>query len=116
MTSKSTSKTLPLLPLRDIVVFPHMMVPLYVGRPSSIAAVEEAVNGDGDLVLAAQKEARTNSPKADDIFTTGTVGKVMQHIKRPDGTVKILVEGRVRAKLNSIDDSAGHSKSRNRNL
>ena len=110
MTSKSTSKTLPLLPLRDIVVFPHMMVPLYVGRPSSIAAVEEAVNGDGDLVLAAQKEARTNSPKADDIFTTGTVGKVMQHIKRPDGTVKILVEGRVRAKLNSIDDSAGHFK------
>ena len=109
MTSK-TSKTLPLLPLRDIVVFPHMMVPLYVGRPSSIAAVEEAVNGDGDLVLAAQKEARTNSPKADDIFTTGTVGKVMQHIKRPDGTVKILVEGRVRASLKTIDDEAGFFK------
>ena len=68
MTSKDTTKTLPLLPLRDIVVFPHMMVPLYVGRPSSIAAVEEVVNGDGDFVLAAQKEARTNSPKRTTFF------------------------------------------------
>ena len=70
-----------------------MMVPLYVGRASSIQAVNAAVAHDGEILLCAQKEARTNSPKPGEIYEIGTVGNVMQHIKRPDGTVKILVEG-----------------------
>ncbi|MEE2962056.1 MAG: endopeptidase La [Myxococcota bacterium] len=99
-------KKLPLLPLRDIVVFPHMMVPLYVGRASSIQAVNAAVAHDGEILLCAQKEARTNSPKPGEIYEIGTVGNVMQHIKRPDGTVKILVEGVRRARIvNYVENS-----------
>ncbi len=97
MSKRSADRSLPLLPLRDIVVFPHMMVPLYVGRTKSINAVEEAMRGNRELVLAAQKRAKTNEPQAEDIYRFGTVGQIMQHIKRPDGTVKILVEGRRRA-------------------
>jgi ATP-dependent Lon protease len=97
MTSKS--RLLPLLPLRDIVVFPHMMVPLYVGRTKSINAVEEAMRGNRELLLAAQKKAKTNDPNPDDIYPVGTVGQIMQHIKRPDGTVKVLIEGRRRARI-----------------
>ncbi len=94
-----TKKTLPLLPLRDIVVFPHMMVPLYVGRAKSIQAVDEAMKEGRQLVLAAQKKAKTNEPKAEDICEIGTIGIVMQHIKRPDGTVKILIEGQNRVRI-----------------
>jgi ATP-dependent Lon protease len=90
---------LPLLPLRDIVVFPHMMVPLYVGRSKSIRAVEEAMQGSREIVLAAQKKAKTNDPDEKDIFEYATVGQVMQHIKRPDGTIKVLVEGRRRTRI-----------------
>ena len=98
--SKSPSvRLLPLLPLRDIVVFPHMMVPLYVGRTKSINAVEEAMRGGRELLLAAQKKAKTNDPSAEDIYPIGTVGQIMQHIKRPDGTVKVLVEGRRRTRI-----------------
>ncbi len=92
-------RTLPLLPLRDIVVFPHMMVPLYVGRSKSIRAVEEAMRRDRQIVLSAQVQARTNEPAAEDIYKVGTVGQIMQHIKRPDGTVKVLIEGRERVRL-----------------
>ncbi len=99
MSSSEKPNMLPLLPLRDIVVFPHMMVPLYVGRSTSISAVDEAVRGNGEILLAAQKEARTNNPKADDIYEVGTIGQIMQHIKRPDGTVKVLVEGRRRTRI-----------------
>ncbi|MEC9465398.1 MAG: endopeptidase La, partial [Myxococcota bacterium] len=105
MSDKSSSRLLPLLPLRDIVVFPHMMVPLYVGRATSIAAVDEAVRGNGEILLAAQKEARTNNPRAADIYEIGTVGQIMQHIKRPDGTVKVLVEGRRRTKIRRYVDN-----------
>ena len=73
-------KKLPLLPLRDIVVFPHMMVPLYVGRATSISAVEEAMRGNREILLAAQKKAKTDAPSAEDIYTIGTVGQIMQHI------------------------------------
>lgn len=98
--SKSTSPLLlPLLPLRDIVVFPHMMVPLYVGRAKSIHAVEEAMRGGREILLSAQKKAKTNDPTSEDIYLIGTIGQVVQHIKRPDGTVKVLVEGRRRAKI-----------------
>ncbi len=95
----SEPRLLPLLPLRDIVVFPHMMVPLYVGRTRSINAVEEAMRGNREILLAAQKKAKTNEPTPEDIFMVGTVGQVMQHIKRPDGTVKVLVEGRRRTRI-----------------
>ncbi|MBI5511062.1 MAG: endopeptidase La [Deltaproteobacteria bacterium] len=95
----SDVRLLPLLPLRDIVVFPHMMVPLYVGRPRSINAVDEAMRGNHEILLAAQKKAKTNEPAAEDIYTVGTVGKVAQHIKRPDGTVKVLIEGRRRCRI-----------------
>ncbi len=105
--SKSTSKShlLPLLPLRDIVVFPHMMVPLYVGRAKSIAAVEEAMRGNRELLLSAQKRAKTNDPESGDIYPVGTVGQIMQHIKRPDGTVKVLVEGRRRTQITRFVDN-----------
>jgi len=97
--TKPTTRLLPLLPLRDIVVFPHMMVPLYVGRVKSISAVDEAMRGSHELLLAAQKKAKTNDPMPEDIYGVGTIGQIMQHIRRPDGTVKILVEGRKRCRI-----------------
>ncbi|MBI3178290.1 MAG: LON peptidase substrate-binding domain-containing protein, partial [Deltaproteobacteria bacterium] len=96
---KPETRLLPLLPLRDIVVFPHMMVPLYVGRSKSINAVEEAMRGNRELLLAAQKKAKTNEPAPEDIFSVGTISQLMQHIRRPDGTVKVLVEGRRRCRV-----------------
>ncbi|MFP6599467.1 MAG: endopeptidase La [Deltaproteobacteria bacterium] len=90
---------LPLLPLRDIIVFPHMVVPLFVGRQRSIAALEAAMDGDQVIVLAAQKDAKTNDPVADDIHQVGTIGNVVQLLRLPDGTVKVLVEGRRRARV-----------------
>ena len=102
MSKQPGNRTLPLLPLRDIVVFPHMMVPLYVGRTKSINAVEEAMRGSRELLLAAQKKAKTNDPSSEDIYLVGTVGQIMQHIKRPDGTVKVLVEGRRRTRIKSF--------------
>ncbi len=92
-------RKLPLLPLRDIIVFPHMVVPLFVGREKSIAALEEAMAGDKEILLAAQKKAKTNDPAADDIYPTGTLGMIIQLLRLPDGTVKVLVEGRSRAKV-----------------
>jgi ATP-dependent Lon protease len=96
---KPKARTLPLLPLRDIIVFPHMVVPLFVGREKSIAALEEAMAGDKAILLCAQKKAKTNEPTADDIFTVGTVGALIQLLKLPDGTVKVLVEGKRRARV-----------------
>ena len=88
---------LPLLPLRDIIVFPHMVVPLFVGREKSINALEEAMSHDKEILLAAQKRAKTNDPTAEDIFAMGTVGTIIQLLRLPDGTVKVLVEGKRRA-------------------
>ena len=102
MSKTPSARTLPLLPLRDIVVFPHMMVPLYVGRSKSINAVEEAMRGNRELLLTAQRKAKTNDPAPEDIYPIGTVAQIMQHIKRPDGTVKVLVEGRRRARIRSF--------------
>jgi ATP-dependent Lon protease len=92
-------KVLPLLPLRDIIVFPHMVVPLFVGREKSIAALEEAMNHDKEILLAAQRQAKTNDPTAEDIFGMGTVGTIIQLLRLPDGTVKVLVEGKRRARI-----------------
>jgi ATP-dependent Lon protease len=92
-------RSVPLLPLRDIIVFPHMVVPLFVGREKSIAALEEAMASDKELLLAAQKRAKTNDPAEDDIFRVGTVGQIIQLLRLPDGTVKVLVEGKRRARI-----------------
>jgi len=92
-------KILPLLPLRDIVVFPHMVVPLFIGRDKSVAALEAALAHDRLIFLAAQKDASTNEPVEDDIFRIGTVAHIVQILKLPDGTVKVLVDGRFRARL-----------------
>ena len=89
----------PLLPLRDIIVFPHMVVPLFVGRQKSIRALEEAMNKQKFILLAAQKDAKTNDPAEDDIYRVGTFGTVVQLLRLPDGTVKVLVEGKKRARV-----------------
>jgi ATP-dependent Lon protease len=96
---KPEARSLPLLPLRDIIVFPHMVVPLFVGREKSIAALEEAMRRDKAIVLAAQKKAKVNDPSADDVFGVGTLGTIIQLLRLPDGTVKALVEGKQRVRI-----------------
>ncbi|MNJ91228.1 Lon protease 1 [compost metagenome] len=93
---------LPLLPLRDLIIFPHMMMPLFVGREKSINALEEAMSKQIDIVLAAQKDAKTNNPEPKDIFSIGTVGTIIQLLRLPDGTVKVLVEGKRRVKIKNF--------------
>ncbi len=102
-------RTLPLLPLRDIIVFPHMVVPLFVGRERSIAALEEAMKHDNDILLVAQKKAKTNEPSPDDIFGVGTLGTIIHPgvVRLPDGTVKVLVEGKRRAVIRSYVETEG---------
>ena len=89
----------PLLPLRDIIVFPHMVVPLYVGREKSIAALDEAHEGDKLILLAAQRKAKTNDPTEEDIYEVGTLSSVVQLLRLPDGTVKVLVECKKRVRI-----------------
>ncbi len=97
------SRVVPLLPLRDIVVFPHMVVPLFVGRARSIQALEEAANGGRELILAAQRQAGDDDPSEDDIYTAGTLSTIVQLLRLPDGTVKVLVEGKARANIVSFE-------------
>jgi ATP-dependent Lon protease len=94
-----SQERVPLLPLRDIIVFPHMVVPLFVGRQRSIKALEEATQKQSPIFLASQKDAKTNEPTEDDIYRIGTLGTVVQMLKLPDGTVKVLIEGKKRAKV-----------------
>ena len=96
----SEKKILPLLSLRDLVVFPHMMMPLFVGREKSINALGRAMSQKTDIILAAQKEARNNNPEPGDIHSVGTLGTIIQHLRLPDGTVKALVEGKHRVYIN----------------
>src|SRR5262247_374080 len=98
----------PLLPLRDIIVFPHMVVPLVVGRQKSIRALEEAMNKQKFILLAAQKDAKTNDPAEDDIYKVGTLGTVVQLLRLPDGTVKVLVEGKKRARVSRYVTNADY--------
>ncbi|MBL0086029.1 MAG: endopeptidase La [Ideonella sp.] len=100
--------TLPLLPLRDVVVFPHMVIPLFVGRPKSIKALEAAMEAGRQIMLVAQKAAGKDEPKPEDMFEVGCVSSVLQMLKLPDGTVKVLVEGVQRAQTSSISDSGEH--------
>ena len=99
---------LPLLPLRDVVVFPHMVIPLFVGRPKSIKALESAMESERRIMLVAQKAAAKDEPSAEDMFDVGCVATILQMLKLPDGTVKVLVEGQQRAKVNSILDGEHH--------
>ncbi len=96
--------TVPLLPLRDVIIFPHMVVPLFVGREKSINALEECVNKKMDLFLVAQREATTVTPGAKDVFQVGTLGTILQILRLPDNTVKVLIEGRKRARLLNFVD------------
>ena len=100
--------TLPLLPLRDVVVFPHMVIPLFVGRPKSIKALEAAMESGRQIMLVAQKAAGKDEPKADDMFEVGCVSTILQMLKLPDGTVKVLVEGIQRATTTRITDGEDH--------
>ena len=95
-------KKVPVLPLRNIVVYPHMVVPLFVGRDKSISALEEVMDKGQELLFLAQKDADTNDPKKEDLYEVGTIGKVLQLLKLPDGTVKVLVEGIKRAKVEEL--------------
>ena len=97
------SVELPLLPLRDVVVFPHMVIPLFVGRPKSIKALEVAMESGKGILLVAQKSAVKDEPEADDLYSIGCVANILQMLKLPDGTVKVLVEGTQRAHVDSID-------------
>ena len=95
---------MPLLPLRDVVVFPHMVIPLFVGRPKSIKALEEAMEGDKSILLVAQRSAAKDEPAADDLYDVGCIANVLQMLKLPDGTIKVLVEGVQRAHVLSVED------------
>ena len=101
------TQTLPLLPLRDIVVFPHMVVPLFVGRDGSVAALERAMAADKRIVLAAQKDAGTDEPTLDDLHAVGVTATIVQLLKTPDGTVRVLVEGAERVRLTELADADG---------
>ncbi len=99
---------LPLLPLRDVVVFPHMVIPLFVGRPKSIKALELAMEAERRIMLVAQKAAAKDEPSVEDMFEVGCISTILQMLKLPDGTVKVLVEGQQRARVNRIDDGETH--------
>ena len=99
---------LPLLPLRDVVVFPHMVIPLFVGRPRSIRALEAAMEAGKSIMLAAQKSAGKDDPTPEDVYEIGCVATILQMLKLPDGTVKVLVEGAQRARITEIQDTSTH--------
>ncbi|MFN3862674.1 MAG: endopeptidase La [Erythrobacter sp.] len=102
------NQTYPLLPLRDIVVFPGMVVPLFVGRDKSVAALEAAMEAAKDIVLIAQLDPGCDDPEGDDLYDVGVIAQVLQLLKLPDGTVRVLVEGKTRARLSSLDNAGTH--------
>ena len=109
MPAEVSNKTIfPLLPLRDVVVYPQIVQPLFVGRPKSIKALEEAMSGDKQVLLVAQKHASDDDPVADQLFSIGTIATILQLIRLPDGTVKVLVEGLERAKVINVDRESDH--------
>ena len=100
-------RKLPMMPIRDMVIFPHMMTPFVVGRESSVRALEEALSGDRKIFLATQHDASVDEPDADDIYETGTIGNIVQSVKMPDGNIKVLVEGVERARATEVNDVDG---------
>ena len=109
----ATPLDLPLLPLRDVVVFPHMVIPLFVGRPKSIKALEAAMEAERRIMLVAQKTAAKDDPLVSDMFDVGCVSTILQMLKLPDGTVKVLVEGHQRALVNKIEEGVKPCTPRN---
>jgi ATP-dependent Lon protease len=109
-TRSTAQTTFPLLPLRDVVVFPHMVIPLFVGRPKSIKALDVAMEHSKFILLVAQKSAAKDDPAATDLYEVGSVATVLQMLKLPDGTVKVLVEGTQRAQIEAIDESGEYLK------
>src|SRR3954465_9554758 len=113
MTTPTTTKEkfetrkLPMMPIRDVVIFPHMMTPFVVGRESSVRALEEALASDKKIFLATQHDASVDEPKANEIYQVGTVVNIVQSLKLPDGNIKVLVEGIERGKVLQIIDTEG---------
>src|ERR1700741_3536950 len=105
MSTLPRGSLFPVLPLRDIVVFPHMIVPLFVGREKSVRALEDVMKDDKQILLVTQKNASQDDPTPADIFSVGTVGTVLQLLKLPDGTVKVLVEGGQRARIQKFAEN-----------
>src|SRR5246127_3017912 len=103
-----SSEALAVLPLRDIVVFPHMIVPLFVGREKSVRALEAVMKDDKQILLVAQKNAAQDDPSQDDIYRVGTVSTILQLLKLPDGTVKVLVEGGRRASIAGFKETEAY--------
>jgi len=109
MNSKDFENSdVPVLPLRDIVVYPHMVIPLFIGREKSIKCVQTSMEKNKKIMLISQKEASIDEPTIEDLFTTGTIASILQMLKLPDGTVKILVEGLQRAKINTLNNNGHH--------
>ena len=102
-TKSETNQKYPLLPLRDVIIFPYMVVPLFVGREKSIAALEEASKNGNELFLVTQKDASVLNPEREDVYNIGTVVTIIQMLRLPDNTVKVLIEGKHRAKLDSFE-------------
>jgi ATP-dependent Lon protease len=100
-------RKLPMMPIREMVIFPHMMAPFVVGRESSVRALEEALNGDRRIFLATQHDASVDEPTADDIYTVGVIGNIVQSVRMPDGNIKVLVEGVERARASEVNDDDG---------
>lgn len=104
---RSETRKLPMMPIREMVIFPHMMTPFVVGRESSVRALEEALSGDRKIFLATQHDARVDEPRPDEIYPVGTIGNIVQSVKMPDGNIKVLVEGLERARLTKLNDEDG---------
>src|SRR5271167_2404970 len=105
---KSDTRRLPMMPIREIVIFPHMMTPFVVGRESSVRALEEALAGDRKIFLATQHDASVDEPRPNEIFSVGTVANIVQSIKQSDGNIKVLVEGIERGKVMSVSEDEGY--------
>src|SRR5579885_3126725 len=105
---RTDTKRLPMMPIRDVVIFPFMMTPFVVGRESSVRALEEALLGDKKIFLATQHDASIDEPRPDEIYSVGTVANIVQSLKQADGNLKVLVEGVERGKILSVSEDEGY--------
>src|SRR6202048_1224045 len=104
---KSDTKRLPMMPIRDVVIFPYMMTPFVVGRESSVRALEEALAGDKKIFLATQHDPSIDEPRPDEIYSVGTIANIVQSLKQSDGNIKVLVEGVERGKIVTVSEDEG---------
>src|SRR6201987_1362046 len=105
---KSDTRRLPMMPIRDVVIFPHMMTPFVVGRESSVRALEEALAADRKIFLATQHDASIDEPRPEEIYSVGTIANIVQSLKQSDGNIKVLVEGVERGKIISVSEEEGY--------